>query len=110
MYEWRAKARMIFAHGQDDHNMRVLRMLEGTFSLEVAQFTNNNNYIKVTKVITIVEEKRKACKWCMRDTNTCKHDVFPHFYKGDTLTCYLNSCAVGPSWKGVYSKKKELAL
>ena len=39
MYEWRAKAGWYFARAQDDVNLCVLRMLEGTFSLDVAYIT-----------------------------------------------------------------------
>ena len=36
MYEWRAKGEMILDHVQDDPNMRILRMFEGTLSLDAA--------------------------------------------------------------------------
>ena len=36
MYKWRAKARIILCM-QDDLNLRILRMFEGTFPLEEAQ-------------------------------------------------------------------------
>ena len=36
MYEWRAKAQLILRY-LDNLNRRILRMVEGTFSLEAAQ-------------------------------------------------------------------------
>ena len=36
MYEWRAKAEMIFWACKDDVDLRILRMFEGTFSLDKA--------------------------------------------------------------------------
>ena len=37
MYEWRGKAQIIIVHVQDDLNLHILRMFEGTFSLDTAQ-------------------------------------------------------------------------
>ena len=36
MYEWRAKAKMMLLHAQDDLNLCILHMFEGTFSLDAA--------------------------------------------------------------------------
>ena len=37
-YEWRAKTRMrLCAHAQDDLTLQILRMFEGTFSLDMAR-------------------------------------------------------------------------
>ena len=37
MYDWRTKARMIFAYVQDDPGLRILRMFGGTFPLDATQ-------------------------------------------------------------------------
>ena len=37
MYEWRAKARIIFAHSQVNPNLRILSMYERAVSLDATQ-------------------------------------------------------------------------
>ena len=37
MYDWSTKAGWYYAHVQDNPNLRILHMFEGTFSLDAAQ-------------------------------------------------------------------------
>ena len=56
MYEKRAHARMYLAHTQDDLNLRILRMLNGTFSLDVAHIF----FCMIDIAYIIVLEARKT--------------------------------------------------
>ena len=54
MYDGRAKARMIFPHVKDDPSQRILRIFEGTFSLDVVHsivVNNKNRILRTAKMI-----------------------------------------------------------
>ena len=54
-----------FAHAHDDLNLRILRMFEGTFSLDAAHFVPNN---LLGKYFSCAERKRTFSR--MRNTTT----------------------------------------
>ena len=108
MFEWRAKAWIIFCACAGWCECAHLRMLEGTFSLEAAHL-----HLSLRTTVDTVGINKTNCFGSVNQIlRGWIHLVdFPPFCKGEKtfLTSCLPSYIPSLVWKGIFSKMKDFA-